>query len=178
MPRTLLLAVSASAAVLAGASTAVAQEGRFHLGAGYTFLDFDEVEFNAVTVRGGYDFNEFFGVEGELSTGLGDESVTIEGVEIDTSLDLAFGLYAKAQYPLTEQFSVFGRLGYVYAELEAEAEGVGGAVSAEGDDNGVGFGAGAEYRFNGANAFRFEYTRYEFDDADADGFTLSYVRRF
>lgn len=173
--KTILLS---TVALLAAASGASAQDGQFHLGAGYTFLDADGVEFDALTLRGGYDFTEFLGVEGEALIGLGDESVTLGGVTGDISVDYGFGLFGKAQYPLNEQVSVFARLGYAYYEAEASAAFAGQTVSVSEGEDGVAYGVGGEWAFSGPNAVRFDYTRTDFDDGEFDAYTLSYVRRF
>lgn len=172
--KTLLLT---TAAALVAAAPAVAQEGDVHLGAGYTFLDTDGAEFDAVTVRGGYDFTDYLGVEGEALIGLNDESYTVAGVPIEASVDYGLGAFAKAQYPLADQVSVFARLGYVY--YEAEVRGLGAAPQSVADsEGGVGYGVGAEWAFAGPNAVRADWTRNDFDDGETDAYTLSYVRRF
>ncbi|MEQ8405860.1 MAG: porin family protein [Oceanicaulis sp.] len=164
--KTLLLA-SAAALLAASAASAQTADTGFSLGAGYTYLDTDGLDFDALTVRGGYDFNAYFGVEGEALIGLGDEDFG----GLDASLNYGVGAFAKARYPLSETVTAFARAGYVVAELELEGFG-------SDDADGFAFGAGGEYAF-GANAIRGEYTRYEFeDDAEADGFSVSYVRRF
>lgn len=169
--KTILLS---TAALLAAASGASAQDGQFHLGAGYTFLDADGVDFDAVTVRGGYDFTEFLGVEGEALIGLGDETFTVGNVTGDVSVDYGLGVFGKAQYPLNEQVSIFARLGYAYYEAEASAA----AISVSDSEGGLAYGVGAEWAFAGPNAVRFDYTRTDFEDGDFDAYTLSYVRRF
>jgi outer membrane immunogenic protein len=173
--KTILLS---TVAILAAASGASAQDGQFHLGGGYTFLNGEGANFDALTLRGGYDYNEFFGVEGEALIGLGDESVTVGGVTGDVSVDYGFGLFGKAQYPLNEQFSIFARLGYAYYEAEASAALGGQTVSVSEGEGGVAYGVGAEWAFAGPNAVRFDYTRNDLDDAEIDAYTLSYVRRF
>ncbi|MFW5660952.1 MAG: outer membrane beta-barrel protein, partial [Oceanicaulis sp.] len=118
--KTILLS---TAAALIAATAASAQEtaGNVHLGAGYTLLDTDGVEFDAINLRGGYDFTPFVGVEGEALIGLGEEDL---GLGVDASFNYGLGAYVKGQYPVTEALSVFGRAGYVFAEVEASAAGV------------------------------------------------------
>ena len=171
--KTLLLA---SAAALVAVSGASAQEaGQFYAGAGHTYVDFDDVEFNTLNLRGGYDFNEFVALEGEVLVGLGDEDVDLGGSTADVSLDYALGAFVKGQYPVSEQVSLFARAGYAYMEAEASASG----VTLSDDTDGFAYGAGAEWAFAGPNAVRVEYTRYEFeDDAEADSFGATYIRRF
>lgn len=173
--KTILLSTTAALLAASGAS---AQEPELHVGAGYSFIDADGVEFDAATLRGGYDFNEYFGVEGEALIGLGDESVSAGGVTGDVSLDYGLGAFGKAQYPLSEQVSVFARLGYVYYEAEASAALGGQSVSVSEGEGGLGYGVGAEWAFAGPNAVRIDYTRNDFDEGETDAFGVSYVRRF
>jgi opacity protein-like surface antigen len=170
--KTLLL--STAAAVLAAAGAHAQDAGQFHVGGGYTWLDADEVELDTLNLRGGYDFTPYLGVEGEVLVGLGDESVTVGSVTGDVSLDYGLGAFAKAQFPVNEQFSVFGRLGYAYWEAEAS---VGGFTLSD-EEDGVAYGVGGEWAFAGPNAVRVDYTRYDFDNAETDAFGVSYVRRF
>ena len=168
--KTLLLTSAAALTALGAASTASAQtvDSPVNLGVGYTYVDADGVDFDALTLRGGYDFTPYLGIEGEALIGLGDEDVG----GFDASLDYGLGAFAKAQYPLADNFSIFGRLGYVWAEVSVDGLG-------SDSEDGVGYGAGVEYAFNGANAIRGEYTRYDFEgNAEADGWSVSYVRRF
>jgi opacity protein-like surface antigen len=177
--KTLLLSTATAlimaSGVMASDASAQAIDGQFNLGAGYTYLDLDGTAYDALTLRGGYDFNEYFGVEGEALIGLGEESETVLGINVDSSLNYGLGVYAKGQYPITDAVSVHGRVGYVWAEVEASAAG----LSVSDDEDGVGYGVGAQYAFNGLNAVRADYTLYDFgNDADADGWSVSYVRRF
>lgn len=171
--KSLLIAVS-SIAVLAGAASA--QEGPFRIGAGYQAIDTDGATYDTLTLRGSYDITPFFAVEGDLLIGLGDESVTVGGTTFNSSIDYGVGLYGVAQYPLTEQFTVFARGGYIYADVEGSV----GGLTVSSDIDGWAFGAGAEWAFNGPNAVRFDYTRYDFvnGNGNADAFGISYVRRF
>lgn len=165
--KTILLS---TVALLLAAPAVSAQEAAspVNFGVGYTYVDADGVEFDTLTLRGGYDFNTYFGFEGEALFGLGDENVG----GLDASLNYGLGAFAKAQYPLAENLSVFGRLGYVWAEVEVDGLG-------SDDADGLGYGAGVEYAFAGPNAIRADYTRYDYEDgAEADGWSLSYVRRF
>ena len=68
--------LSASAATLAFASVASADAGDFRLSGGYTHIDAEGADFDAATVRAGYDFTEFFGIEGVLVKGDGRVGIT------------------------------------------------------------------------------------------------------
>lgn len=142
-------------AMLAG--TANAQDtGQAYVGAGYTYLDSEFGDSDAINLRAGYDFSDNFGAETEILIG------------VDSLFDYGVGFFGKAQYPVSEEFELFARAGYVFAEDEFGF-----------DYDGVAFGAGGEIAFAGPNAIRIEYTRYELDyDVDANGFSVSYIRGF
>lgn len=171
--KSLLLAASAVALVAGAAS---AQEGPFRLGAGYQVIDTDGATYDTLTLRGSYDFTPFLAIEGDLLIGLGDETVNIGGTAVKSSIDYGVGVYGVAQYPLMDQFTVFARGGYVYADVEGSI----GGVTLSNSIDGWAFGVGAEWAFNGPNAVRFDYTRYDFvnGNGNADAFGISYVRRF
>ncbi|WP_022701510.1 porin family protein [Oceanicaulis alexandrii] len=172
MQKTILLSTAAALLIAGGAS---AQDSKWHLGAGYTYFDASDVELDVINIRGGYDITEYFGVEGELLVGLEDEDLTIAGVSGDVGLDYGLGVFAKAQYPLAEQVSVYGRLGYAYHEIDASFAG----AQFEDSSDAFAFGGGLEWTVSGPNAVRLDYTRYEYEgDGDADAFSIGYVLRF
>ncbi|WP_019959972.1 porin family protein [Woodsholea maritima] len=176
--KTLLLASAAALATVAGAQAQTA-EGQWHLGGGYSLFDADGGNLSAITARGGYDFNPYFGLEAEGSIGINEKDATFAGVDVDYKLEYALAGFAKVQYPFNEQFSVFARLGYGTAEIEASAKAGNAVVSADGNADGVIYGAGFEWAFAGPNAVRFDYARHDYeDDAEFDQWGVSYVRRF
>lgn len=124
---------------------------------------------NILMVQGhlGYDFNDYFGVEGELGFGIGDEDVSGVTVEVNNT----FGAYAVLSTPMNDGFEFFARLGYVQAEVEASA--LGTSVSDSGD--GAAYGVGAKYYFDGVNGVRFDVTSFE---GDATVFGVGYARKF
>ncbi|MEQ8405859.1 MAG: porin family protein [Oceanicaulis sp.] len=182
--KTILLA-SAAALLATSAASAQDAQGQFKLGGGYTFLDFDDAEFHAVTVRGGYDFHKFFGIEGEAIAGLNEETVTVMvedlatgimvPVDVDTSLQYGLGIFFKAHYPFTERFSAFARAGYVWTEIEAGFP----TFTTSDDTDGNAYGVGAEIAINEEFSARGEYTMYDYgDDSNADSVSVSLIRRF
>ncbi|XBQ16503.1 MAG: porin family protein [Oceanicaulis sp.] len=167
--KTILLSTAAALIAASAASAQDAAESKFELGAGYTLLDGDGVEFDALTLRGGYNVNEFFAVEGEALFGLGDENL---GGGFSAELNYGLGVFAKAEYPVGERVSVFGRLGYTWAEVEVSGLG-------SEDADGFAYGVGGEFAVSGPNAIRADYTRYDYEDgAEADGWSIAYVRSF
>lgn len=173
MKKTLSLAVAAAAL-----ATAPALADGFYADAGYTFTSIDvedsgtslDVDLGSITARGGYDFNQNFGVELEGSFGVSDEDVLGATVE----LNYLVGAYGKIQAPLAETFNVFARAGVVNAELEVS----GGGLSESDSETGFGVGAGATLDVTDTVYVRGDYTRLDIDDLEADTFTISVGFRF
>ena len=157
------------------ASSAMAQDaGTLDLGGGWQRSSLDaggaSADLDSVFVRGGYHLTPNFSGEIEGHFGIGDDSVGGATVELDN----AFGVFARGGIPVADTLALFGRIGYVNAEISASA----GPFSASDSDSGWAAGVGGEFFLDGANGFRADYTRYEFDDLDADAFSINYVRRF
>ena len=173
MIKTLLLS-AAALSLTAGAASA--QDSKWNLGAGYTYFDVENIELDALNIHGGYDFNDYLGVEGELLVGLQDEDISLGALSGDVSLDYGVGAFVKARYPLIEdRLTVFGRVGYVVHEFDASLAG----YELNDSNDGIGFGAGAEFTIRGPHALRAEFTRYDYDGGvDADAWSIGYAYRF
>jgi outer membrane immunogenic protein len=171
MLRSILITAVSSVALTGIAS---AQDGNFNAGAGYSNVEIGDAQFDAISLRAGYDFNETFGVEGQLDFGIGDDSLTLGAVTADVELNYSAGFYGIARLPVAENANLFGRLGYVTTEVEGS---IAGFVADESDD-GFSFGVGGEYYFDNANGVRVEYTRTDYDDGEGDTFGISWVHRF
>jgi hypothetical protein len=179
--------IGALLCVLGAASEASAQAGaagtQFYGNLGYTLLDGGEetdVNLNGVTARLGVR-QRSFGVEAEGNLGLGNETVRIEGIQVETGLEHQFAGYAVAFAQVSPTAELFARIGYGQLELEAEFLGRKERV----ETNILALGVGGQYFFGaGANGVRLDYTRFEFEeDGDSSGdaantFSVAYVRRF
>ena len=88
-----------------------------------------------VMLRGGYEFNEYFGVEARGIRTFLDKG-PFGGVPLQH-----IGLYAKPQYPLSESFNFYGLLGYGYTENL----GNGNRLKYFDNDHGFSAGLGLEY---------------------------------
>jgi len=102
-------------------------------------------------VRGGYDVNEYFGIEARF---------------IDTFLDkgpyggaplMHVGLFAKPQYPVSERVNFYGLLGYGYTKNL----GHGGRLNYFDDAWGFSAGAGIEYDLSDREGDRVENGNYD-----------------
>ncbi len=85
-----------------------------------------------VSFLAGYDFNEYFAVEGRYTTSFTHES------QVEMS---GWSLFAKPQYPVSEDFSVYALLGYGGVTLD----GIKGFL-VDYDDTGFQWGLGASYQ--------------------------------
>lgn len=123
----------------------------------------------------GYDFNEYFAVEGRYTKSFWhDDQTEMEG----------WSLFAKPQYPLTEDFSVYALLGYGGVNLD----GVDGYL-VDYDDTGFQWGLGASYDITENFSIFADYTfpandmdgSYQGDNtvkADVDAFTVGIAYNF
>ena len=167
----IIAAAAASTMVMAGGAIApvevvapVIDDSGFYVGAGYSYIDTDLVfgdfiaddGFNAGTILAGYNFNKYVALEGRYTF---SADVDFDGAETyaDISSDV-WGIYVKPQYPVTENFKVYGLLGYGETEVLDDTGsfqyGLGGSYAAtasvevfgdwvrayDEDDNDVAFG--------------------------------------
>lgn len=166
-----LLAAAAAVALLGAASAASAEN---YASIGYSQLSGDDVDLGSVTGRLGMNVNQWFGVEGEVSLGVKDD--TVSGTPaVNVKLKDQAGLFAVGRWPVGEGFNVLARVGYATTKIKASS----GSTSNSDNEDGVAYGVGAQYDM-GANGVRLDYTKFDFGsgNGDADAWTLSYVRKF
>ena len=160
-----------------------------YVGVGVSTLEFDQYAING---KVGYNFNEYFGVEGEAGIGISEEDDNVDGFEFGAGIDGYGAAFGVLRAPVTEQFDVFGRAGYYFAEVDADITDTVNNVATEldADTDGFAVGAGVQYNFGAGNlnGIRAEYTYLdvqEINDVDVDEFDLnsdlwsiSYIRKF
>lgn len=139
---------------------------------------------------GGYQFNRYFALEGgyfdlgkfgytatTVPAGTLRGDIRLKGLNLDT-----VGIL-----PLTDKFSVFGRVGVAYADARDTFSGTGAVnvsrPTARKREANVKFGVGMQYAFTDALAMRVEAERYRVNDAignrgDVDLFSLGLLYRF
>jgi hypothetical protein len=159
----------------AAASAQTFSPTTFYGNVGYAGTSVEEVDLGAIQGRLGARFGRFIGVEGEVSFGVQDDTVTEQNVDVDIGLNHAEGIYLVGFAPLSPEFDLLARVGYSNAEISGES----GNVNIDVSDSGIAYGVGAQYHFDGRNGVRFDYTRHDFDDiGDADVWSVAYSRRF
>lgn len=162
------------------------------LDAGGQSIDLGEqsLDINMITGRLGYRLNKYIAVEGELGFGLGgddfDQAIPVDvlgttlNVDSNVSLDIEnyYVGFVRGILPISDEFEVFGRLGYGSAtgkaDVTASVAGFTASGSEEDDISGLAYGLGAQYNFTDKDGIRADYTRLE----DANIISLSYARRF
>ncbi len=168
------LAISV-AAILAGAFAApLAANAEPYVGLGYTQFSTDDVDVGGVTGRLGYKFNPNFGVEGEATFGVDEDTADFLGTPIDVELNHQYGIYGVGFLPVGESVELFGRVGYV----AIDAEGSVGPFTAGVDEDGIGFGGGVQWNFTPNFGVRAEYTRLEGNDDGVNAYGLSGAFKF
>lgn len=167
MSKTPLIAASVLALAIGGLSLGAqaAEPVGFYAGAGVgqSMVDepFADDEDTGYQVFGGYQFNEYFGLEAAW-TDFGDVRLTggVGRLEADT-----LSLAAVGTLPFTENFSAYAKAGLHSWDADVSAAEIGRA-SDDGTD--PTYGLGLQYRFSDAFALRGEYSRFEMDDVDVD----------
>lgn len=178
MTNIIKFASAAAIAAFAFSPLASAQDAGWSIDGGLGYLDYEGADI--ITAQGhlGYDFNDYFGVEGELATGLTEE----DAGGIDTSLSYNAAAFATVSTARTNGWELFGRLGYGQAEVEGSA----GGVSASVDVDGLAYGVGAKYFFNDQQGVRVDLTQYDYEgeafgsdfDAEATSAQVGYLYKF
>ena len=169
------LVITALSATLLAVPAAFA-EGNLELGAGYSHVDTDGANLDALTARGTWFVNRNvgpqIGIEGEASFGIGDDDIGGGKAELDHSV-AGFGV---VQAPVSERVDLFARVGYADSEYKVKVPGVG---SASDSTDGVAYGAGAKVFLTDRFGLRGDLTRYEGDHgADADVISVGGVMKF
>lgn len=112
--------------------------------------EYEDVTYGAM-LRGGYEYNQYFGVEARYIRTFLDE-----GPFGGTPLAHA-GIFLKSQYPISERVNLYGLLGYGYTENL----GNGARLNYFDSDWGFSAGAGIEYDLSDREGDRIENGNYD-----------------
>lgn len=121
----------------------------------------------AKNLRGilGYELHPNVALEGLLSLGVGDASVTVDGDPVDTRVNRVVGLYVKPKVAVSQDIELFARLGYARTKVTSTSS---TGDSGSGSESDVSYGLGAAYRINDRWSAVVDYMRY----SDKDGVRL------
>jgi opacity protein-like surface antigen len=114
-----------------------------------------------LTLLAGYEFNPYIAVEGRYTTAFGREDVA----EMS-----AWSIFAKPQYPVSEDFSIYALLGFGGVTID----GITLADNISVDDTGFQWGLGMSYSLKGATGYDVAlFLDYTSLASDMDGFFLN-----
>lgn len=161
------------------------------LGSGFASVSIADDDHDAgYKIFGGYQFNRYFAVEGgyfDLGK-FGFAATTVPAGTLNGTIALkGVNLDLVARLPLTDKFSVFGRVGMNHAQARDNFSGTGAVVVTDPTprkrDTNVKFGAGLQYDFTDALGMRAEIERYRINDAvgnkgDVDLASIGLIYRF
>jgi len=155
------LLISASLANADEGFSAGASVGRVNIETNNSSVIFDEDD-TGWKVFGAYMLNKYFGIEGGyVDFGTPDSNILGPNLVIDADgLDL-FGVGA---FPLSESFSVFGKIGLLSWDAEIKLDGV--TVDVD-DGTDVVFGIGGDLSVSDRFAIRGEIEWFDIDDSGA-----------
>ena len=122
-------------------------------------------------VMAGYEISDYISIEAETSFILADDTVSVGGVSLDLGATHT-AVYLRASYPVSEDVTIFGRLGQSNGKAEASA----GNVSVSVDDTALSYGFGAELtNLFDSMAVRIDYSAAEYknDGVTTDGSVLA-----
>jgi len=134
-----------------------------------------EVDYNAVMLQAGYQFNKYLAVEGRYWHSFGDGEYEysvdyyLDGEYFDSDSDsgddgsdefTAWGIYVKPMYPVTDAFTIYGLLGYGNVTLDSDHE------ADWLDESGFQWGAGASYAFTNNLSFFVDYVELYNDERE------------
>jgi OOP family OmpA-OmpF porin len=139
----------------------------------------------------GYSFNKFFAVElayldggtAKRSEAFGFPGITSQPPSFKTEIENKLvNLSAVGNLPLTESFSLFGKLGYAYIDTDTQSTFFSDGFSfASFDDNQrkeFSYAAGATYSFGKSFQLRAEYEGFDVSRGDLSAISLSGIVRF
>ncbi|MDB5429376.1 MAG: hypothetical protein JWP35_492 [Caulobacter sp.] len=167
-----LAIATAFAASAHAADTATGFSGELGAAVAHTSDGGVDLNLTSVILRGGYQFNENFALEGEASFGVGDDSDS--GVKFHQ--DYEVGAFLVGSIPAGDKTQVLARVGYAQSKIKGSF----GGFSATDTVNGAAVGLGVKIFPTGSNnGFRLDYTHYFFDhDSAVDGASVTWVHKF
>lgn len=160
------------------ANTAFADDHSGYVGVGGIMYDSDGVY--GVEARGGFNLADYFGVEAQASFGVSKIEDNTFNTPVEVGISSSIAGFGVARLPVSDQFNIFGRIGYHSTEVSGDVAGLTPAIDL--DLDGLAFGGGIEFFFDGRNGIRAEYTNLDAGDDGIDGsldtVSLGYVVRF
>lgn len=167
----LTIAAAALSGLAGFSNLASAQDNNAYVSIGTTSYEFDTV---GIDGKLGYNFNDYFGVEGQGIIGLTSDTETIGGTAFKTKVDYTIGGFGVLKLPVSEKLQLFARGGYHQTGVSLET----GGIETDADIDGFAYGGGVQFNVSPVSGIRAEYTRLDADFSGLDTFSIGYVRKF
>lgn len=170
-----LILAAVAASLLAASPAMAADDGGFYVGAGIGIFGVEEGSFDesdtGFKLFGGWMFNQYVGGELEYIDGgtVGDSDLGVDSTGINLAL--------KGNWPVTEQFDVFGKVGYFFWDADIDLTGDSGQEQNESGSD-LSWGIGAGYDFTPNFGVIAEWQWFQIEEADADMISASVVWKF
>lgn len=161
---------------------ALAEVGDSYFGAAYTLGKFEENGFPTTNPKSfGFEYGKYIfdsiAIEGNFAFGLGEDSLMIEGFDVDFKLKQSMSLFLKGDLALTDRVNFYGLLGFTQAEFKASAQDIDASFSEK--DSGFSYGIGLESKNTEGYKFSLEYVMYLTDDGyDYSGVNFGLAKMF
>ena len=164
--------------LIACGSLAYADNGKndsVYVDLGYTALTYNDSGRNwsptAARIMVGQNTWSNFGLEGMLGAGLTSNKQTVSGIAFTVSIPTMYGLYVKAYTNVSEDFELFGRLGYTGWSRKLAYN----STSISNSGSALSYGVGAKYAITKSTTVSADYMVYQNgagSDAGLTGFTF------
>lgn len=148
---------------------------------GYTAVKYSEDGFGddikPGILRGilGVEVHPNIAIEAMAGTGVKDDTIRFQGMDVETKVSRSYGFYVKPQIKPTSDLTLFARLGYADTKLKASISN----ASISESDNDVSYGVGLGYALSSRAYVAADYmSYYDKDGSKAAGFTLGVGFRF
>ncbi len=145
--------------------SAWAEPERPYLGLDYQLGEFKSTSGStakpsAVRLRAGTELASMFAVEAHAAFGTGKDSIQVPGVRYDVNLKGLYGLFMRPQLNLGGVASIYGLLGYSYADIESKSSNESILPSQRGFEKRVSYGGGIDFQVIDNTRISVDYVDY------------------
>lgn len=115
---------------------------------------------SAVRLRAGTEIAPMFAVEAHAAVGTGKDSIQVPGVSYDVNLKGLYALFMRPQLSLGGVASIYGLLGYSYADIESKSSNESVQPSQRGFEKKVSYGGGIDFQVVDNTRLSIDYVDY------------------
>lgn len=174
-----VLALFVSVIVSASATAADNQSyfgGAYHSGV-YEEQYLSDANPASLKLKYGQYLSPNLAIEGHLLFGISDDSINVNGIDVDIELSQALSIFLKGDINLTATTNLYGLIGFSRGELEASVPEF--DVSVTEKDSDLSYGVGIESEISPNLLISAEYISYLSEDTyDYSGFNFGISKKF